>query len=311
MRLVFAGTPQTALASLEALIASSHDVVAVVTRPDAPAGRGRVLTESPVAARAKEHGIAVLTPTQPSDPTFLAQLAELEPDCCPVVAYGGLLPKAALEIPSRGWINLHFSILPAWRGAAPVQHAILHGDDVTGATTFLLDEGLDTGPVLGVVTESIRSTDTSGELLARLSQTGAHLLVSTLDAMAVGALVPVAQSGDGVSHAPKLTTADARIDWTQPAFGIDRKIRACTPEPGTWTMFRGERLGVGPVRVELLTDQTPSIAPGEVVAEKSRVLIGTATAPVVLGEVKPAGKKHMSAADWARGVRIEQGELVN
>ena len=311
MRLVFAGTPQTALASLEALIESTHEVVAVVTRPDAPSGRGRVLTASPVATKAKEYGIAVLTPTRASDPSFLAQLAEFEPDCCPVVAYGGLLSRAALDIPSRGWINLHFSILPAWRGAAPVQHAILHGDDVTGATTFLLDEGLDTGPVLGVVTETIRPADTSGELLARLATTGAHLLVSTLDAMEVGALLPVAQSGDGVSRAPKLTTVDARIDWTQPAVGIDRKVRACTPEPGAWTMFRDERLGVGPVRRELLTDQTPGIAPGVIVVEKSRVLVGTATAPIILGEVKPAGKKHMSAADWARGVRIEQGELVN
>ena len=311
MRLVFAGTPDTALPSLEALVQSTHEVAAVVTRPAAPSGRGRVLTASPVAARAHELGIAVLTPSQPADPEFLAELAALEPDCCPVVAYGGLLPKAALEIPPRGWINLHFSILPVWRGAAPVQHAIWHGDDVTGASTFLLDEGLDTGPVLGVVTESIRPTDTSGELLARLADTGAHLLVSTLDAWAVGALVPVAQSGDLASHAPKLTVADARIDWAQPAMGIDRKIRACTPDPGAWTMFRDERLGLGPVRIESSSTDSPSLAPGAIAVEKSRVLIGTATGHVVLGDVKSAGKKLMSAADWARGVRIDQGEMVS
>lgn len=310
MRLVFAGTPQTALPSLEALLASTHEVVAVVTRPDAPAGRGRVLTPSPVATRAAELGIAVLTPTRPSEPDFLAQLADLEPECCPVVAYGGLLPKAALDIPQRGWINLHFSVLPAWRGAAPVQHAIWHGDDVTGATTFLLDEGLDTGPVLGVVTETIRPTDTSGELLDRLSETGAHLLVSTLDAWGIGALSPVAQPGDGVSVAPKLSVADARIDWDQPGRGVDRRIRACTPEPGAWTTFRDERLGIGPVRIEPARDTDSALAPGVIHVEKSRVLVGTATSPVVLGDVRPAGKKQMQAADWARGVRIESGELV-
>ena len=310
MRLVFAGTPDTALPSLEALVQSAHHIAAVVTRPAAPSGRGRVLTRSPVAARAEELGIPVLTPGTPTDPEFLAELATLEPDCCPVVAYGGLLPKAALDIPTRGWVNLHFSILPVWRGAAPVQHAIWHGDDVTGATTFLLDEGLDTGPVLGVVTESIRPTDTSGELLARLAETGAHLLVSTLDALAVGALVPVAQSGDLASHAPKLTVADARIDWAAPALGIDRKIRACTPDPGAWTTFRDERLGLGPVRIEPHAPDSQELAPGAIVVEKSRILVGTATGPVVLGDVRPAGKKLMSASDWARGIRIDQGEMV-
>ena len=310
MRLVFAGTPVTAVASLDALLGSTHEVIAVVSRPAAPVGRGRVLTPSPVAARAVELGIEILTPAQPSEPTFLARLAELEPDCCPVVAYGGLLSKAALDVPSRGWINLHFSVLPSWRGAAPVQHAILHGDDVTGATTFLLDEGLDTGPILGVVTESIRPADTSGELLSRLAETGAQLLVSTLDAWAVGMLTPVVQRGDGVTHAPKLSTADAHVDWSQPAVGVDRRIRACTPEPGAWTTFRDERLGLGPVRIDGASAESTHIPPGVIVVEKSRVLIGTATTPVIVDEVKPAGKKHMKAADWARGVRIGEGELV-
>ena len=307
MRLVFAGTPQVAIPALDACVGSGHEVVGVITRPDAPTGRGRVLTPSPVAKRADELGIPVLKPARVSDPDFLSELRALEPDCCPVVAYGGLLSRVALDIPARGWINLHFSVLPAWRGAAPVQHTIWRGDDVTGATTFLLDEGLDTGPVLGVVTETIRPTDTSGELLTRLSQTGASLLVATLDAWADGILVPAAQSVDGVSHAPKISVDDARISWDQPATAVDRLVRACTPEPGAWTEFRGERLGLGPVQLAEVTD----LSPGQIVAEKSRVLVGTATGSVQLGEVKPFGKKHMSAADWARGVRIVANELMS
>jgi methionyl-tRNA formyltransferase len=257
--------------------------------------------------RADELGIPVLKPAPVSDPDFLSELRALEPECCPVVAYGGLLSRAALDIPARGWINLHFSVLPAWRGAAPVQHAIWRGDDVTGATTFLLDEGLDTGPILGVVTETIRPSDTSGELLTRLSQTGASLLVATIDAWADGILVPAPQPVDGVSHAPKISVEDARISWHQPATAVDRHIRACTPEPGAWTEFRGERLGLGPVQLA----EVPDVSPGQIVVEKSRVLVGTATGAVQLGEVKPFGKKHMNAADWARGVRIVANELMS
>jgi methionyl-tRNA formyltransferase len=252
-------------------------------------------------------GIPVLKPVRAGDPDFLAELRAYEPECCPVVAYGGLLPRVSLGIPKRGWINLHFSVLPAWRGAAPVQHAIWRGDDVTGATTFLLDEGLDTGPILGVVTETIRPSDTSGELLTRLSHTGASLLVATLDAWADGMLVPVPQPSDGVSHAPKITVDDGRITWDQPATAVDRHIRACTPEPGAWTEFRGERLGLGPVQLA----EVPDVSPGQIVVEKSRVLVGTATGAVQLGEVKPFGKKHMNAADWARGVRIVANELMS
>jgi methionyl-tRNA formyltransferase len=260
-----------------------------------------------VAVRAQELGIPVLKPTHAGDPEFLDALHEFEPDCCPVVAYGGLLPRAALDVPPRGWINLHFSVLPAWRGAAPVQHAIWRGDDVTGATTFLLDEGLDTGPILGAVTELIRPSDTSGDLLERLSMTGAHLLVATLDAWEDRVLAPAPQPVDGISHAPKITSEDAHIIWEQPAVAIDRLIRACTPEPGAWTMFRGERLGLGPVH----SATVPDLLPGQLHSEKSRVVVGTATGSLQLGEVKPAGKKHMSAADWARGVRISSGERLS
>lgn len=305
MRVVFAGTPEPAVASLAALLASSHEVVAVVTRPDAPAGRGRSLVASPVAELAAEHGLTTLKPERADDPEFLATLTEFAPDACPVVAYGALLKPAALQIPRLGWINLHFSLLPAWRGAAPVQHSIWHGDDVTGATTFVLDEGMDTGPILGVVTESIAPTDTSGDLLDRLARSGAGLLVATLDALEAGQLAPVPQSTDGVSYAPKITVDDARVDWTQPAFAIDRHVRAMTPAPGAWTTFRDERLGLGPVREV----DVPDLGAGELLVTKRAVCVGTATGAVELGIVRPVGKKPMAAADWARGVRIESGEL--
>ncbi|GDY58115.1 methionyl-tRNA formyltransferase [Streptomyces violaceusniger] len=240
MRLVFAGTPEVALPALDALIASGkHEVVAVVTRPDAPAGRGRRLVASPVAERAEEAGIEVLKPAKPRDPEFLARLTEIAPDCCPVVAYGALLPKAALEIPAHGWVNLHFSLLPAWRGAAPVQHSLLAGDEMTGASTFQIEEGLDSGPVFGVVTEEVRATDTSGDLLTRLAFAGAGLLEATMDGIENGSLHPVPQSAEGVSLAPKITVEDAEIDWTAPALRVDRLVRACTPAPGAWTTFRG------------------------------------------------------------------------
>src|SRR5438132_4258305 len=175
MRLVFAGTPQTAVPSLDALLASRHEVVAVVTRPDAPAGRGRKVGPSPVARRAAAEGLEVLTPARARDPQFLDRLRQIGPDCCPMVAYGALIPQAVLDIPRHGWVNLHFSVLPAWRGAAPVQHAILHGDDVTGATTFRVVAELDAGPVYGVLTEPVRPRDTTGDLLGRLSHSGAEL----------------------------------------------------------------------------------------------------------------------------------------
>ncbi|MCG7321648.1 methionyl-tRNA formyltransferase [Arsenicicoccus bolidensis] len=306
MRLVFAGTPAVALPSLEALLGSSHDVVAVITRPDARAGRGRTLVPSPVRTRAEEAGLEVLTPTSLRDPEALDRLREIAPDCCPVVAYGGLVPPAALAIPPRGWVNLHFSVLPAWRGAAPVQRAVMAGDEITGATTFLLEEGLDTGPVLGRMTEAVRPTDTAGDLLERLSVAGSGLLVETLDAIEAEAIQAVPQRPGGVSHAPKLTVDDARINWAAPGFAIDRQVRGCTPEPGAWTTFRGERLGLGPVTV----DSRPDLGPGEVEAGKRDVVVGTATTAVRLSTVRPQGKREMVAADWARGVRIDDEDVM-
>jgi methionyl-tRNA formyltransferase len=308
MRLAFAGTPAPAVPSLAALLDSAeHEVVAVITRPPAPAGRGRRQTSSPVAELASAAGIPVLTPARAGDPAFLAALEELDVDACPVVAYGALLPPAALAVPKHGWINLHFSLLPAWRGAAPVQHAILAGDEITGASTFLIEAGLDTGPVFGVVTEPIRPTDTAGDLLDRLAVSGAQLLLATMDGIATGALVPVPQPAEGVSLAGKITVEDARVPWDSPGRHVDRLVRACTPAPGAWTTFRGDRLKLGPVRVRGANE----LAPGQLRADRGSVAVGTATVEVELGPVQPPGKRAMPAADWARGVRIGPGDRLD
>lgn len=308
MKLVFAGTPEVAVPALDALIASGrHEVAAVVTRPDAPAGRGRRLVASPVAERAEEAGIEVLKPAKPRDEEFLARLREIAPDCCPVVAYGALLPKVALDIPARGWVNLHFSLLPAWRGAAPVQHSVMAGDEVTGASTFLIEEGLDSGPVYGVLTEEVRPTDTSGDLLTRLAFAGAGLLAATMDGIEDGTLHAVPQPAEGVTLAPKITVEDAQVQWSAPALRVDRVVRGCTPAPGAWTLFRGERLKL--VQAAPVLDRT-DLAPGELSAGKNNVYVGTGSHAVELLSVQPQGKKPMRAADWARGVRIAHGELL-
>lgn len=304
MRLVFAGTPEPALPALRRLIESpKHDIAAVLTRPDAVAGRRGKPAPSPVARLAAEHGISVLRPPRPNDPEFVAELAALAPDCCAVVAYGALLGAGLLAVPPDGWINLHFSVLPAWRGAAPVQAAIAAGDAVTGATTFRIEPSLDTGPVYGVVTETIRPTDTAGDLLDRLAVSGAALLEATVDGIADGALTPVPQSADGVSIAPKITVDEARVRWELPAHTVDRRIRSVTPNPGAWTMIGELRVKLGPVTL----DGDGALAPGEIHVERNRVIVGTGSRPVQLGTVQAPGKKPMAAADWARGARIDDG----
>jgi methionyl-tRNA formyltransferase len=301
MRVVFAGTPEVAVPSLDAVAASGHELVGVVTRPDAPAGRGRRLVASPVAQRAEELGVPVLKPDHPREPEFQAALAALAPECCPVVAYGALLPQSALDIPPHGWVNLHFSVLPAWRGAAPVQHAIWAGDQVTGATTFRIVREMDAGPTFGVMTETIRPTDTAGDLLARLAEGGAGLLVATLDGIADGSLEAREQQADGVSMAPKITVDDAHVAWDEPAAAVDRRIRACTPAPGAWTTLDGDRVKLGPVTVAVGEER---LEPGRLRVGKRDVLAGTATDPVLLGAVKAFGKREMPAADWARGAGL-------
>lgn len=302
MRLVFAGTPEPALPSLQRLIASPHhDVAAVLTRPDAAAGRRGKPAPSPVARLALDHDIPVLRPAKPNSEEFVAELHDLAPDCCAVVAYGALLSERLLAVPTHGWINLHFSLLPAWRGAAPVQAAIAAGDAVTGATTFQIEPALDSGPVYGVVTETIRATDTAGDLLGRLADSGARLLESTLDGIGDGRLQAVPQPADGVTVAPKITVEEARVRWDLPAHVVDRRIRAVTPNPGAWTVIGDVRVKLGPVTVE----PGEPLPPGALRVLKNAVLVGTASEPVRLGTVQPPGKKPMNAADWARGARLD------
>jgi methionyl-tRNA formyltransferase len=307
VRIVFGGTPDVAIPSLDALADSRHELVAAVTRPDAPSGRGKRLTASPVAQRAVELGIEVLKPQRPRDEEFVSRLTQIAPDCCPVVAYGALLPQRVLDIPRHGWVNLHFSLLPAWRGAAPVQHAILAGDQITGATTFRIVLELDAGPIFATVTEPVRPDDTAGDLLHRLSLSGARLLVDTLDGIQDGTLTPTPQpeTDAQVSYASKINVEDARIDWTQPAQVVDRLVRACAPAPGAWTTFRGERFKINSARLSETV-----LPPGVLEITKRSVRVGTGTRTLQLGEVQAQGKKPMTAADWARGVTFDTEPML-
>ena len=226
-----------------------------------------------------------------------ARIAAAAPDVAAIVAYGGLIPRAALDVPRHGWVNLHFSLLPAWRGAAPVQRAVIAGDDVTGAVTFRLEEGLDTGPIFGTLTETVQPGDTAGVLLDRLSHSGAILLAQTLSAIDAGKAVALPQQGE-VSLAPKLGLEDGRLDWRQPALAIGRRARGVTPEPGAWTMLEGQRIKLDPV---LPAREAAALRPGQLAMDGKRVLVGTGSHPVELTRIQPAGKKMMAAADWARG----------
>ncbi|MGO2542525.1 methionyl-tRNA formyltransferase [Specibacter sp. AOP5-B1-6] len=297
MRLLFAGTPAVALPSLEALRSAGHEIVAVLTRPDAPLGRKRVMTPSPVAARAAELGLPVIKADK-IDADAAAAIAAAAPEVAAIVAYGALIPPSALGIPEHGWINLHFSLLPAWRGAAPVQHSVINGDEVTGASTFLLEKGLDTGPVYGTMTEAIRPADTSAALLERLSHSGAVLLAQTIDGIAAGQLSGVEQQGE-ISLAPKLSLEDGHVHWDDPALAINRRIRGVTSEPGAWTMLAGQRFKLSPV---LLRTDVTDLAPARLRIEAKSVLVGTGSHAVELVQVQPAGKKLMQATDWARGL---------
>lgn len=309
MRVVFAGTPEPALPALQAIAESDHELVGVITRPDAPSGRGRKLVASPVAQLAEQLGVPVLKPDHPRDPEFQEALRALRPDCCPVVAYGALLPQSALDIPEHGWVNLHFSVLPNWRGAAPVQHAIWAGDEVSGATTFRIVKELDAGPTFGLMTQLLQDDETAGTLLAKLAEGGAGLLVATLDGIEDGSLEAREQPTEGVSYAPKILVEHAEVDWAEPGLGVDRRIRACTPGPGAWTTYAGERMKLGPVALGAYPEDLAPLAPGVLAVTKNAVYVGTGTAPVRLGDVKPFGKKLMPAADWARGVRVESGAV--
>ncbi len=302
MRLVFAGTPAVALPSLDAIAASRHELLAVVTRPAAPQGRSARLVPSPVEQWATERGIEVLTPAHPRELAFRTRLAALAPDCCPVVAYGALLPERTLAIPEHGWVNLHFSLLPAYRGAAPVQRAVMDGVETTGATTFRIVRELDAGPVYSSIAEPVGPLDTAGDLLDRLSVSGASLLVETLDAIEAGA-VPTPQPESGLSLAAKVEPDDVRIDWSRSAEELARLVRGAYPEPGAWTTYDGERF-----RVLLADDCDESLPLGVIDARRREVLVGTGQGSLRLLTVQPVGKKPMPGPDWARGVRLAGGE---
>lgn len=303
--MVFAGTPEIAIPSLRAIVAAGHDVVAVLTRPDAPGKRGRELHPSPVRIAADELGLRVLAPERASAPEFVDRVADLDADVAAVVAFGQILKPALLAATRLGWVNLHFSLLPAWRGAAPVQRAIMAGDAMTGASTFLIEEGLDTGPVIGTLVEPIRARDTAGDLLARLGEAGAPLLVSSIEALGAGTAMPAEQGDDGVSHAAKLTRDDALVRWDLAAHLVDRHIRGCTPNPGAWTTLPdGSIARIGPVTAR---PDLPGGAPGTIRFDGGAVVVATGTDPVELGWIAAAGRREMPAQDWWRGARLAPG----
>ncbi|QRV02949.1 methionyl-tRNA formyltransferase [Arcanobacterium phocisimile] len=297
MRIIFAGTPATAVPSLHRLM-KDHEVVAVLTRAPAPVGRKKVLTASPVHKTAEELGLPVLTPRSLRDPEIEEQLTQLAPEAIAVVAYGLLIPKNLLELPKHGWINLHYSLLPRWRGAAPVQYAVAAGDEMTGTSVFQIEAGLDTGPVFDVEEVPVAGK-TAGELLEQLSDSGAQQLARVFNALETGTAQAQPQEGD-VTLAPQLTTRDSYIDFSWNGAMIDSRIRGYTPEPGPWALFNGQRIKLGPVKVSDVT----GIPAGTIVAGK-KVLVGTATTAVELSTVTPAGKKTMEAAAWARGLAAD------
>lgn len=306
MRLIFAGTPATALPSLRTLLDSQHEVVAVLTCADAPAGRGRKLTASPVKTLALEAGVPVLTPQSLRDPQVQAQLRALDADAAAVVAYGKLVPAEALAIPTHGWVNLHFSLLPELRGAAPAQRAVLSGATQTGMSVFRLDEGLDTGEIITTRERTIGPYETAGELLEAMAEDGATLLLEALDAMADGTATFTVQDHEAATHAAKLSSAEARIDWDLPAQQVSARIRGMSPQPGAWTDWQGTRMKVLGLEPAPQMTEGDRLAPGRLLATKRHLLVGTATDPLAIALLAPPGKRPMRGADWARGAGLAE-----
>jgi len=306
LRLVFAGSPAAAVPSLRLLAASQHDIAAVVTREDSPQGRKGVLTPTAVSIAATELDLPVIAANRLAGEATDA-ITALQPDLGVIVAYGGLVREPLLSAPRLGWINLHFSLLPRWRGAAPVQRAIIAGDEVTGATVFQLVPELDAGNVFGMLTEPIGAHQTAGNLLDSLSASGAELLLRVIDSIADGTANALPQVGD-VTLAPKLTLADGEIDWTAHATTVDSLIRGVTPEPGAFTMLDGGRFKILSAAI---ARNAPRLAPGQFAQEGKLILVGTSTDPIELITVHPAGKKAMNAGDWWRGRPSGASTLAN
>lgn len=303
---MFFGTPEWAVPSLEALLGSDVDLAAVVTNPDRPAGRGMDVTASAVKTVALARGLEVLQPEKARAPEFIDEITSLAPEIAVVVAYGKILPQSLLDAVPHGFVNLHFSLLPAYRGAAPVQRAIMDGLEVTGVTVMVLTAGMDEGPIVARAEVHIDDDDTAGTLGPRMADVGARVLVDTLPRYASGELTPIEQDHSAATYAPKVTPQEARIDWSLPARRVRDFVRALNPAPGAWTTLRGGRLKVH--RVDLLSaDQ--AVEPGEVRAA-GELVVGTGDSPVALVDVQPAGKRRMTGAELARGLRPAPGERV-
>jgi methionyl-tRNA formyltransferase len=297
LRIVFAGSPAAAVPSLRALAATDHEIVAVVTREDAPLGRKRVLTPTPVADAAEELGIPVLKANRIAP--LEARIAALRPDLGVIVAYGGLIREHLLSTPRLGWINLHFSLLPRWRGAAPVQRALIAGDAETGAAVFQLVAELDAGPVFATLSQPVGRNQTAGHLLEVLAERGAGLVTAVVDELDAGSAHAVPQEGE-VTLAPKLELADGRLDWSRPAAELDARVRGTTPEPGAFALFGADAERLKVLDAAIAHGDAP-LAPGEFDLRAGRLLVGTGTDPLHLVTVQPAGKRAMAAADWWRG----------
>ena len=306
MKVLYAGTPEVAIAPLNGLLEAGYEVVGVLTREDAPVGRKRVLTPSPVAARAQELGLPIIKANRWSDEVADA-VAQLGADVAAVVAFGVLLPQSALDLLPQGWINLHFSQLPAWRGAAPVQRALMAGETEIFSNTFRIDAGLDTGPVFRSESATVGELDTAGDMLNRLATTGGSLLAATFDDIAAGATGTL-QTGDA-THAAKLTIADGKVDFTRPSAEIIAQVRGVIPEPGAWAELDGARFKLGMVRA---LDLAPTGNPGTLFWAGKKVAVTCADGALELTQVQPAGKKMMNAADWARGqgTALAEGKMV-
>ncbi|MDL9979791.1 methionyl-tRNA formyltransferase [Microbacterium sp. ASV49] len=298
MRVVFAGTPDPAVPSLRLLAATEHEIVGVVSRNDAPLGRKRVMTPSPTAGAADELGLPVIK-TDRLDAAATEQIAALEPDLGVIVAYGGLVREPLLSAPRLGWINLHFSLLPLWRGAAPVQHALIAGDAVVGAAVFQLVPELDAGDVFDAIEYRPEPDATSGDVLDALAHRGAYLLRSVVDGLAAGTAIARPQEGTP-TFAPKLSLDDGWIRWGESAHAVLNRVRGVTPEPGAHSDLDGTRLKVLAARAADSGDELP---PGQVELRGRAVLVGTADEPIALVTVQPAGRGAMAAADWWRGLR--------
>ena len=298
MQIAVAASPQVAIPTIEALRNSSHELVRVISQPDRPAGRGKVMTPTPVSQWALDHKVELLRPSSTEE---IAQAVE-GVDCVVTIGYGVLLPESLLKIPTRGFLNLHFSLLPRWRGAAPVQRAIEAGDFVSGVTVFQLDAGMDTGPIYTVHRYALDADITSDELLAELGEVGVGAVLEALDLVAKGAR-PQPQSSDGATRAHKLSRDEAHIDWNAEADKVSAKIRAFTSNPGAWTNFRGSVIKVASPKMSDV-----DLSPGEIAFRDKKLFIGTATTALEIGLITSAGKSAIQASSWANGARLVDGE---